>query len=254
MKSTRPLQLELPLPLREQQTGDRAHLSLAGRIVSYTIRRSRRRRGISILIDEGGVRVGVPWDARQGAIERLLRTHADWVLRKLDEWQGRRAPVRHWAEGEPLMLFGNPLALKLEPGAEGVLLRDSALCVAPCAGAPGAVPRQVEQWLRVQALECFRERVEHYRQLLGVALVPQVKLSNARSRWGSCHRSGRIHLNWRLVQMPPRLIDYVIAHEVAHLFEMNHSQRFWRTVERALPDYAARRSELRRDAHRYLLV
>jgi predicted metal-dependent hydrolase len=66
--------------------------------------------------------------------------------------------------------------------------------------------------------------------------------------------SGRIHLNWRLIQVPVRLLDYVVAHEVAHLLEMNHSQRFWRTVGRLVPDYAARRKELRREGHRYLLI
>jgi predicted metal-dependent hydrolase len=97
-------------------------------------------------------------------------------------------------------------------------------------------------------------RVHHFRQTLDVTADPTVHLSNARTRWGSCHASGRVHLNWRLVQMPLHLIDYVVAHEVAHLLEMNHSQRFWRTVARMVPDYAARRRELRSDSHRYLFV
>jgi predicted metal-dependent hydrolase len=117
-----------------------------------------------------------------------------------------------------------------------------------------SVSRAVHQWLHEQALLCFEERVAHYRQLLGVNLAPKVLLSSARTRWGSCHSSGRIHLNWRLIQMPARLIDYVVAHEVAHLLEMNHSQRFWRAVGRLVPDYAERRKQLRLEGHRYLLV
>jgi predicted metal-dependent hydrolase len=84
--------------------------------------------------------------------------------------------------------------------------------------------------------------------------VPTIRLSNAKTRWGTCHPDGRVHLNWRLIQMPPALIDYVVVHELAHLHEPNHSQRFWRRVAAVLPDYAQRRLALRRDGHRYLLA
>jgi predicted metal-dependent hydrolase len=150
------------------------------------------------------------------------------------------------------MLFGEPLRLKLEADAKAVELRRAELVVP----APGdsRVARRVHEWLHTQALRCFTDRVAYYRTLLDVDHVPSVVLSSARTRWGSCHSSGRIHLNWRLVQMPMRLVDYVVAHEVAHLLEMNHSPRFWRAVARAVPDYAERRRELRRDGHRYLVL
>lgn len=244
-------QLQLPLRFRQQQAVGRAHLALEGKLVSYTIKRSARRRAISILVDEEGLRVGAPWDATHSAIERLLHKHAEWVLKKLDEWQVRRAPARHWTDGELLMLLGQPFSLKLMPALASVQIQDEHLLVGAAAGA--SVSRRVLDWLHTQALACFEERVEHYRRMLGVP-APDVLLSSARTRWGSCHSSGRIHLNWRLIQTPVRLIDYVVAHEVAHLLEMNHSQRFWRTVARLVPDYAARRKELRHESHRYLLV
>jgi predicted metal-dependent hydrolase len=254
MNRAKPGQLDLPLRFRQEQAVGRAHLALEGKLVSYTIKRSVRRRAISILVDEEGLRVGAPWDASQTAIERLLRKHGEWVLRKLEEWQVRRTPARHWIDGEALMLLGEPFTLKLAPEGTGVRLQGAELVVgtAPC-GAAG-VSRLVHEWLHVQALACFKERVEHYRRLLGVDASPDVHLSSARTRWGSCHSSGRIHLNWRLIQMPVRLVDYVVAHEVAHLLEMNHSQRFWRTVGSLVPDYAARRKALRREGHQYLLI
>lgn len=254
MRRAKPGQLELPLRFRQRQAVGRAHLALAGKLVSYTIKRSLRRHAISILIDEEGLRVGAPWDASHNAIERLLVNHAEWVLRKLDEWQMRRAPARRWADGEPLMLLGRSLTLRLVPGASCAQLRGSELVVGIPAAPHPSVSRQVQQWLHAEALHCYGERVEHYRRLFGIELAPHVQLSSARTRWGTCHASGRIHLNWRLIQMPLRLIDYVVAHEVAHLLEMNHSQRFWRAVGRMIPDYAARRKELRHDGHRYLLV
>ena len=246
-------QLDLPLAFRQQQAIGRAHLALEGTLVAYTIKRSQRRRAISILVDEEGVRVGAPWDASHGAIERLLRKHSAWVLRKLSEWQVRRAPPRRWADGETLMLLGMPFTLRLVPGRAAVHVKGSELCVG-LEAAQRSVARRVHDWLHEQALACFEERVAHYRELLGLERPPRVLLSSARTRWGSCHTSGRIHLNWRLVQMPAHLLDYVVAHEVAHLVEMNHSPRFWRIVGELVPDYAAHRKELRHEGHQYLLV
>jgi predicted metal-dependent hydrolase len=249
-------QLELPLQFAGTQVVGRAHLALDGTLVSYTIKRSARRRAISILVDEDGVRVGAPWHATQSAIERLLRTHAGWVLRKLEEWNLRRGAPRRWSDGEVLMFLGEPLTLRIvEPvAARSLHVQDGDLVVPMSKSGPRTIAASVQDWLRAEALERFCERVEHYRMIVGISACPEVRLSGARTRWGSCHVSGRILLNWRLVQMPSRLIDYVVAHEVAHLIEMNHSQRFWRTVARMVPDHATRRGELRREGHRYLLV
>jgi predicted metal-dependent hydrolase len=255
MSRTKPAQLDLPLRFRQQQPVARAHLALEGRLVSYTIKRSVRRRAISILVDEDGLRVGAPWHATQSAIDRLLRAHAAWVLRKLDEWRVHRLPGDALADGARVMLLGEPFTLKITPEDAPIGVRGAELLVGPAGiGANAAPARRIHEWLRNQALRCFEERVGHYRALLEISSETRVFLSSARTRWGSCHVSGRIHLNWRLVQMPPRLIDYVVAHEVAHLIEMNHSKRFWSAVARVMPDYAARRKELRSEGHRYLLI
>lgn len=256
MKRKRASQLELPLGFAGSEVVGRAHLALDGALVSYTIKRSARRRTISILVDEDGLRVGAPWHAPQSAIERLLHKHSAWVLRKVEEWNARRAAPRRWSDGETLMLLGERLTLRLtEPATGGLLhLQGSELIVPLSGAAPRSIARAVQDWLCTEALDRFRERVEHYRLLAGIAVSPEVRLSAARTRWGSCHANGRILLNWRLVQMPLRLIDYVVAHEVAHLLEMNHSRRFWRAVAGMVPDYAARRSALRRDGYRYLLI
>ena len=255
MSRTKPAQLDLPLRFRQQQAVGRAHLALEGRLVSYTIKRSVRRRAISILVDEEGLRVGAPWHATQSAIDRLLRAHAAWVLRKLDEWHVHRAPPGALVDGARVMLLGQPFTLKISRDEPRIGIRGAELLVGfGCGSGDPAVARRIHDWLRDQALRCFEERVAHYRRLLNVATQPRVLLSSARTRWGSCHVSGRIHLNWRLVQMPHRLIDYVVAHEVAHLLEMNHSNRFWHAVARVMPDYAARRRELRCEGHRYLVI
>ncbi|HSG23397.1 MAG TPA: SprT family zinc-dependent metalloprotease, partial [Azonexus sp.] len=103
----------------------------------------------------------------------------------------------------------------------------------------------LEKALRDKARAVFAERLAHYAPRLGVA-QPPLRLSSARTRWGSCSHHGGIALNWRLIFMPLAIVDYVVAHELAHLKEMNHSPRFWSVVEQLCPEWKARRLELRR--------
>jgi predicted metal-dependent hydrolase len=93
----------------------------------------------------------------------------------------------------------------------------------------------------------FAERLAIHAPRLGVA-VPPLRLSSARTRWGSCSHHGGISLNWRLVFMPIAVIDYVVCHELAHLKEMNHSPRFWSVVGQLCPDWRRLRLELRQQA------
>ena len=99
------------------------------------------------------------------------------------------------------------------------------------------------RWLRDEAWTLVAPRVADYARELA-ARRPPLRLSNARSEWGSCNARGEIRLNWRLVQLPPALAEYVVAHEVAHLVELNHSPRFWALVEPLMPGHAALRREL----------
>ena len=98
-------------------------------------------------------------------------------------------------------------------------------------------------WLRAEALALVAVRVPTFARRV-TPTEPLVRLSNARSEWGSCNAKGDIRLNWRLVQLPPPLAEYVVVHEVAHIVELNHSRRFWALVEALLPGHAQLRREL----------
>jgi predicted metal-dependent hydrolase len=108
-------------------------------------------------------------------------------------------------------------------------------------------PRQIEKfvmtWYSQQAIACFKQRIDNHAQALSIP-APPFRLSRAKTRWGSCNSRGLISLNWRLIQLPPHLIDYVVAHELAHLIEMNHSQAFWKVVESVCPKYRVARRGL----------
>ena len=228
-------------------------IELGNQRVSYTLRRSQRRRSIALLIDERGLRVAAPLAAPQGAIDKLLREHAAWVLRKVGDWEQKRPPIRTWVTGEKIMYVGQTLSLELQPGIETPQIAGDSLLVGPPALTPKGVEARVRTWLKRQALNLYSRRCAEYCAQLGLP-APALRLSSARTRWGSCHASGRISMNWRLIQTPQAWIDYVAAHEVAHLRQMNHSAAFWNIVATLVSDYAERRAALRRDAARYLLL
>ena len=247
-----PRQLELLSGAGPAQSVSHHRFLLSGHWISYTLRRSRRNRSIVFTIDEGGLRVGAPWHASQHRIESLLFAHTRWITRKLTEWEARRPPPFTWQAGALIMVMGLPLQLTPAP-ERTVTESDSArLYIATGAADPAALAKHVLAWLRGLALAWFGQRVAHYAPVLGVA-PPMIRLSNAKTRWGTCHPGGRIRLNWRLIQMPPALIDYVVVHELAHLHEPNHSSRFWRRVGEVLPDHKLLRQTLRREGYRYLI-
>ncbi|MGV3627090.1 MAG: M48 family metallopeptidase [Betaproteobacteria bacterium] len=227
-------------------------IDLGGQHISYTLQRTRRRRTISLLIDERGLRVAAPLKAPQRAIDDLLRLHAVWVIRKVHDWQQKRPPPLSWVSGAQIMLYGAPVTLEAYAGIKLPQLQQDRLLFDPQL-APTAIESGVRHWLKQQALACFTGHCRDYSAQLDLP-APAVRLSNARTRWGSCHANGRISMNWRLVQAPMAWISYVAAHEVAHLRQMNHSPAFWHAVAALVPDYAERRAALRREAHRYLLL
>lgn len=216
---------------------------IAGQAVAYSLRRSQRRT-IGLAIDHRGLRVGAPLRARQGDIEALIRQHGQWVLDKLAAWRERPAPSPlEITDGCTIPLLGQALTVTVTPlGRARWQFVDAMLHLWPSATA--SAKQLLEKALRAKARALFTERLAHYAPQLGVA-APPLRLSSARTRWGSCSHRGGIALNWRLIHMPLPIIDYVVAHELAHLKEMNHSPRFWSVVEELCPEWRSRRLELR---------
>ena len=149
-----------------------------------------------------------------------------------------------------IALLGETVRIDLLPGRRDISLQHGRLGIglAP-RGEPAVLRKRGIAWLKDRARALLGERLAHYAARLGVP-TPALTLSNARTQWGVCREGGHVRLNWRLIHLPLRLIDYVVAHELAHLREMNHSARFWAVVGRLYPDYAAARAELRDCSHR----
>lgn len=218
-------------------------LVIAGQAVPYRLRRSPRKT-IGLTIDQGGLRVGAPSRARLGDIENLIRQHGQWVLDKLAAWRERPPPAtREITDGTVVSVLGEPLTVIFtEIGRHRWQFAPGLIYLRP--GAAADAGQLLEMALRDKARAVFAERLAHHAPRLGVA-PPPLRLSSARTRWGSCSQHGGISLNWRLILMPLAIVDYVVCHELAHLREMNHSPRFWSVVEELCPDWPARRRELR---------
>ena len=221
-------------------------LLATGRSISYTLKISARRRTIGLQVNERGLTVHAPRRLPQKMLESLLRDKSDWIMRKLDEWQDRPSAFE-WQHGATLRHLGQEICLSLQHDTRSRVAKLEAGTLHIAIPNPDDIPgvqRKVVQWYAKQARADFTRRIELLAAKLGVP-TPPLYLSSARTRWGSCNSKGDIRLNWRLIQAPPHIIHYVVAHELAHLKEMNHSPKFWAWVAKLCPDYLKARQELK---------
>lgn len=217
-----------------------------GETIPYTLER-RTRKTVGLKINHNGLIVHAPTRLSQKELERVLLSKADWIVKKLQAQQENQLEKFIWEDGASLLLLGNTIelsvrldsvsrALEYEPGRISVAL--------PTPNNQTSIARKVLLWYKKQALTDFSRRIALLAAKLGVE-TPPLFLSSARSRWGSCNSRGEVRLNWRLLQAPPHIVNYVVAHELAHLKEMNHSAKFWATVARIYPDYKTAEKELK---------
>ena len=223
------------------------HLTLpSGEQLHYQLER-RQRRTVGLKITTDGLVIHAPKRISQTHLENLIVLKADWISKKLAGLQEKKIPALRWQDGEQLLFLGNPMTLSVCHDARNKVpeyLPGLLNIATPQPNDEDLIARKVIQWYKKQAIIDFARRLELFSAKLGVAL-PQLFLSNARSRWGSCNSRKEVRLNWRLLQAPPHIINYVVCHELAHLKEMNHSAKFWQTVASIFPDYKAAEKELK---------
>jgi predicted metal-dependent hydrolase len=240
---------------------------LGGHVVGYELRRARRRT-IGFVVADDGLAVSAPRWVPAAEIESALQEKAPWILRKLQE-QGERlqrmdARRIEWRDGAGVPFLGETVIVVLDPRIQGARLNTAATEAAAAQSSLAGVPRltlhvglpqhaepgqirdAVQSWLQRQARRVFEERCRHFAPQLGVQ-VRRMSLSSAQTRWGSASADGTIRLNWRLIHYAQSTIDYVVAHELAHLRVMDHSPRFWDVVRSVMPDYEQARGLLRDD-------
>ena len=244
----------------QSHPGANRSILLQGQKVAYLLQRAKRR-SIGFVVSEDGLVVRAPRWVTQPGIEEALHEKADWIVRKIAEMQRRRAnslsaSIR-WEDGASLPFLGQPLQIVVD--SEQRVARSGAvwrveetadiatsrlyLALPPHAGS-AQIRDLVQAWFIQSARQHFLTRLAHFAPLLGVHYT-SLRLSSAETRWGSAKSDGSIRLNWRLMHYAPAVIDYVVAHELAHLRVMDHSPRFWDTVAEVVPDHRALRQQLK---------
>jgi predicted metal-dependent hydrolase len=219
--------------------------------LDYTLVRSKRR-SIGFLIGDDGLRLTAPKWVTIAEIESAIREKQQWIFTKLNERRERSArrlqPQMQWCDGAAMPYLGADITLRIVATQSAGVAFDTELRVLtvclPADASEQQLKDRVQGWLQLEAKRLFAERLPIYAEKLQVS-YHSFALSSATTQWGSCTADGKIRLNWRLIHFTLPLIDYVIAHELAHLREMNHSPKFWATVQSIFPEFQEAKKALR---------
>jgi len=207
--------------------------------VRVTVSARARRLSMRLDVVSGDLKVTVPRGVREADVRDFVSRNAGWAETRLEALP----PARPFVDGAAVPVLGADRAIRHDPSHRGRARIDPDTIVV--GGAPEFLARRVRDALREEARRLLSAASREKAALLGRA-VTAVTVRDTVSRWGSCAHDGRLSYSWRLVLTPPFVLDYVVGHEVAHLAEMNHSARFWRTVARLTPHTEAGRSWLKR--------
>lgn len=209
-------------------------------VIRYRVRRHPRARRISIKVsNHRGVELVLPMRASLKKAIGFMHEKCDWVSAQLM----RLPDKRQFTPDAPIVLLGRSYSLNYQPDLSCMpRMNENRIEIG---GAEDLVHENVKLYLKRLAKEQFTP-VVHRMALALDKKVSAVSVRELKSRWGSCSTDGRISLCWRLMLAPQEVAEYVIAHEVAHLKVMDHSKRFWQTLESIYPDYRAQRLWLKR--------
>lgn len=236
---------ESPIPAGHRR------LRLDEHTLDYRLLRSKRRT-IGFLIDDEGLRVTAPRWVTVAEIELAITEKRAWIFKKINEQRERSVrrlqPPMEWRDGARLPYLGADIVVRIADSANAGIRFDEQtreLHVSlPASATEQQLKDRVQGWLQAEAKRIFAERLDIYASKLGVTFKG-FALSSASTQWGSCTADGRIRLNWRLMHFALPNIDYVVAHELSHLREMNHGPQFWATVQSLLPEFETARKTLR---------
>jgi len=208
----------------------------------FEVRRSARRRSVQITVDRGGeLLLSAPEVCSTRSMEAFVREKRFWIYTKLAEKQclPPSAPMKQYVGGEGFPYLGRSYRLLLVDHQEvPVKLEAGRFKMARNAAGDGRA--HMVRWYTAHAQSWLTSRVGRYERRLGVEPA-SVNVQDLGYRWGSCGKGGRLYFHWRAILLPPAAVEYVVVHELAHLIEPHHTPAFWARVERAMPDFAARR-------------
>jgi len=196
--------------------------------------RSRRRSLALIVEHNGSLTVRAPLRTPDSQIHAFVESKAAWVARKQAEARAKYVPAKKYVEGEVFLYLGKSYPLRIVSSQRPALALEGSLRLSQ-----NALPKAeatFTRWYKAQAAEVIGARVAHYANLYGFQ-YGRIRISSARTRWGSCSAKGTLSFTWRLIMAPLEVIDYVVVHELVHLKHRNHSRQFWGGVAAIIPTY-----------------
>ena len=212
--------------------------------------RSKRKTLSLIVENDGTLTVRAPLRLKEADIQRFIEAKADWIKRKQANIRKIAVTPRQYVDGDTFLYLGKEISLRLVPDRKPALVLDGVFKLAK-----SAQPRAesvFEVWYKEQARAVLAVRVDFFSRKYGFE-VEKIRISSARTRWGSCSAKKTLSFTWRVVMAPPEVIDYVVVHELCHLRELNHSRSFWAQVEAILPGYKSTRKWLKHNGAKLTL-
>lgn len=211
----------------------------------FDVRRSPRRASVQITVDRGGeLLLSAPDGCSTQVMEQFVREKRFWIYKKLAEKDllGPRLPTKEFVSGESFPYLGRNYRMLLVPEQrEAVKLEHGRFKMLRSAAPAGR--EHLVRWYSERGRPWLEAKAERWHHRVGVAAAG-VTVQDLGYRWGSCSSAGRLFFHWRTVLLPARIIEYVVVHELVHLIEPHHTPAFWSRVERALPDFAERKTWL----------
>ncbi len=227
-------QLDFLFPTFARSQSEEDFLQLSSSAVPLRfLRNESARRYILRIGEDGSARVTIPRRGSFKAARQFVARHLGWIEKQLQKRNMQPTVPSVWTLGTEVLFRGNPVRIEGQPDEHRIQLGDQLICIAqPFGDLRPAIERHLRKLAAVELVPRTWELATRHQ-----VLIQQVSVRSQRSRWGSCSGKKTISLNWRLIQTPAFVSDYIILHELMHLREMNHSRRFWRQVEQVCPDY-----------------
>jgi len=211
--------------------------------IDYHLLPGTGRKTTDIVIErDGKVVVRPPAKLSHDQIDELVASKRFWIYRNLAEWRDLNATavVREWVNGEAFLYLGRSYRLSLQTDQEcDLILKDGRFCLNRNLideFGVNAAQKAFETFYTTKAKRRIKNRVEYFAPKVGVK-PKGVSISNMAYRWASCSKDRKLNFNWKCMMAIPKVIDYVVVHELCHMHVQDHSEVFWNEVDKVLPDY-----------------
>ncbi|SFD91247.1 hypothetical protein SAMN05660831_02594 [Thiohalospira halophila DSM 15071] len=220
--------------------------------IEYQLLPGEQRKTTDIVIErDGKVVVRPPAGFTPEQVDAVVDNKRMWIYRNLAEWKDLNATAvtREWVNGETFLYLGGAYRLALVSGQDRPLkLKDGRFCLSREVierGGTEAAREAFKQFYVDKGQQRFADRVAHLAPKVGVE-VSSIRVKDMGYRWASCGRSGVVNFHWKCMMAPPKVIDYIAAHELCHFHHRNHTDAFWNEVDKVMPDWRDRKAWLRK--------